>query len=70
MIGNQELVLLPEGAVLINTARGAMIDEQAVYDALMSGHLAGAALDILTHERATPDDAGHALLDYARVIRT
>ena len=66
MIGRQELLLLPTGAILINTSRGAVIDEQALYDVLMSGHLGGAALDVLTHERATPGDTGRALLEYAK----
>ena len=50
MIGARELALLPAGAVLVNTARGAVVDPDAVLDALRTGHLAGAGLDVLTVE--------------------
>lgn len=65
MIGMRELELLPDGAVLINTARGGLVDETALLAALSSGRLAGAALDVLAHEsgRGLPDSP---LLAYAR----
>jgi len=50
MIGGEELALLPEGAVFINIARGALVDEVALADALRSGHLAGAGLDVFAEE--------------------
>lgn len=50
MIGEQELTLLPRGAVLINIGRGALIDEPALIDALRSGQLGGAALDVFAQE--------------------
>ncbi|MDP6380326.1 MAG: phosphoglycerate dehydrogenase [Phycisphaerae bacterium] len=53
LIGKKELALLPEGARVINAARGGIIDEDALADALESGHLAGAALDVFTAEPPT-----------------
>jgi len=50
MIGKEELHLMKEGSYLINTARGAIVDEDALGDALRSGKLAGAALDVYTVE--------------------
>lgn len=46
MIGAEEIQLMKNGAFLINTSRGAIVDEKAVLDALKSGKLSGAALDV------------------------
>ena len=50
MIGARELALLPKGAVVVNTARGRIIDIDALEAALRSGHLAGAGLDVIPVE--------------------
>ncbi|MBM6775615.1 D-isomer specific 2-hydroxyacid dehydrogenase family protein [Olsenella profusa] len=50
MIGARELGLMREGAVLVNAARGTLVDTAALVDALESGHLGGAALDTIEHE--------------------
>jgi phosphoglycerate dehydrogenase-like enzyme len=50
LLGLKELSLLPRGAVVVNTARGAIIDVDALATLLKSGHLAGAGLDVLPVE--------------------
>ncbi len=50
LIGARELALLPAGALLVNTARGDLLDEDALVAALDSGRLAGAALDVIRNE--------------------
>ena len=60
MIGAAELALLRPGAVVVNTARGPVLDVEAVEAALRSGHLAGAGLDVLPAE--PPPDPVPSLL--------
>lgn len=64
LIGRAEFAQMKPGAYIINTARGAVIDEAALVDALASGHLAGAGLDVYEREPAvTP-----ALLTMPNVV--
>jgi glycerate dehydrogenase len=69
MIGAHELSLLKAKAFIVNTARGGLINEQALADALRNGHLGGAATDVLTVE---PPVNGNPLLsgDIPRLIIT
>lgn len=60
LIGARELALMRPTAVLINTARGGLVDEAALLAALSAGRLAGAATDVLSVE---PPRAGNPLLD-------
>jgi len=55
MIGARELALLPAGAVVVNCARGALLDEEALCDSLESGRLAAAGLDVFAVEPPLPD---------------
>ena len=64
LMGEKQLKMMKKGAMLINTARGSLIDEEALYNALISQHLGGAALDVFANE----PPAGSPLLDLDQVI--
>jgi glycerate dehydrogenase len=61
LIGAAELSAMRPGAILINTARGGLVDEAALVGALRAGTIAGAGIDVLSTE---PPLAGNPLLDY------
>jgi D-3-phosphoglycerate dehydrogenase len=65
MIGAQQLAWLPEGAVVVNTARGELLDELAILDGLSSGRIAGFAADVLADEHHIRE-AGHPLVDFSK----
>lgn len=56
IIGRREFALMRQGSYLINTARGGLVDEAALHDALSTGRLAGAGLDTLAHEPARSEE--------------
>jgi phosphoglycerate dehydrogenase-like enzyme len=56
MVGARELAMLPEGAVVVNVARGGVVDEDALIAALRGGRLRGAGLDVFTRE-PLPEDS-------------
>jgi glycerate dehydrogenase len=62
LIGAVELRLMKPNAILINTARGGLVDSEALVDALSSGEISAAAIDVLPQE---PPVDGNPLLDYA-----
>ncbi|TWH51792.1 2-hydroxyacid dehydrogenase [Sporomusa sp. KB1] len=59
LIGARELALMPQGSILINTARGEIVDQKALAEVLEKGHLAGASIDTFTPE---PPGDDHPLL--------
>jgi D-3-phosphoglycerate dehydrogenase len=67
LIGAPQLALMPKGARVINCARGGIINEEALAEALRSGHFAGAALDVFVQE---PPPADHPLLKLPNVVVT
>ena len=67
LIGSRELAAMRPGSILINIARGPVVDESALLEALVSGHLGGAALDVFTEE---PLPSGHPFWSLPNVIVT
>ena len=67
LIGADQLALLPRGAIVINTARGPLLDEPALLNALTTGHLAGAGIDVWTIE---PTASDNPLFHHPRVVAT
>lgn len=67
-IGRDRLALLGTRTWLINTARGSVVDEAALYDALAEGRLGGAALDVFEREPYEPVDPAHDLRRLPNVV--
>jgi phosphoglycerate dehydrogenase-like enzyme len=66
LLDRERINSMRPGALVVNTSRGGLVDEGALYDALSSGHLAGAALDVFSSE----PPGGHPLLSLDQVIVT
>ncbi len=67
MINQTSITKMKNGVLLVNTARGGVIDEQAIYEPLKSGKVAGLALDVYENEPVTAD---HKLFELENVIAT
>jgi D-3-phosphoglycerate dehydrogenase len=67
MLDTKRLALLKKGARIVNCARGGLIDEQALAEALASGHVAGAAIDVFEQE---PPDAANPLRNAPNIVFT
>ncbi|MBI3992134.1 MAG: hypothetical protein HY342_02585 [Candidatus Lambdaproteobacteria bacterium] len=67
MLGAPQFARMQAGTIFINTARGGLVDEGALLDALRNGRLAGAGLDVFAQE---PLPAGHPLLSLENVVMT
>ena len=68
MIGRRELAQMKKRALIVNTCRGGVIDEQALYEALKSGQLFGAGIDVW--EDTEPPHKDHPLLTLPNVVAT
>ncbi|MBL8234703.1 MAG: hydroxyacid dehydrogenase, partial [Bryobacterales bacterium] len=67
MLGREQFAAMKPGVIFLNTARGPIVDEDALIEALESGHVAGAGLDVFETE---PLPAGHALTRMDNVVLT
>jgi len=67
LINTDTLNAMKKGAILVNIARGTLVDESALFDAVKSGHIAAAGLDVMQKE---PVDQGNILLSLSQVLIT
>jgi phosphoglycerate dehydrogenase-like enzyme len=69
-INRERLAMMPARAWLVNTARGMVVDEAALFEAVKSGQIAGAALDVYEREPYVPLDEGHDFRTLENVVLT
>jgi phosphoglycerate dehydrogenase-like enzyme len=67
MMSTREFAMMKDSAILINTCRGPVVDEEALYQALTTGQIAGAGLDVMVEE---PPKSGHSLFSLDNAIIT
>jgi D-3-phosphoglycerate dehydrogenase len=67
LFSREQFARMKKGGIIVNCARGGLVDEDALAEALASGHLAGAGLDVL---EPAPPRSGHPLLKQENVIIT
>ncbi len=70
LIGAGELAKMKKGSFLLNLGRGGIVDEAALFDALVTEHLGGAALDVLSIEPITRDNPLYGIKDSNRLLIT
>lgn len=70
MIDARAISLMKEGAILVNASRGGVVDEKALYEALVSGKLAGAALDVFEQEPPKEGSTSFKLIQLDNVVAT
>jgi D-3-phosphoglycerate dehydrogenase len=70
MIGAEQFAKMKPGAFLVNTARGSLVDEEALLEALDSGQIMGAALDVLSKEPPVPGSAADRVMKHPKVVVT
>ncbi|WP_434812044.1 phosphoglycerate dehydrogenase [Microbacterium sp. bgisy189] len=70
MIGAEQFRIMKNSAYVVNVARGGLIDEQALREALVAGEIAGAGLDVFTSEPPAAGGSAAALLDLPNVVVT
>ena len=70
LISTKEISAMPKGAILINTARGGIVDEQALYIGLTEGHLGGAGIDVFSDEPPFENELLTKLIALPNVVST
>ena len=67
LVGARELAMMKPAAILINTCRGPVVDEDALYDALIADRIRGAGLDVMVEEPPAPE---HKLFTLPNIVLT